>query len=293
MTSDQQHGSAGGDDLGLGELKEQASQKVSQVADSLKQEAARREDSIRDNLSKQADSLASALRSAKSEIDPQSGIGKMFDYAADSVGSMAHSLKSADTAEMVDSVRSFARERPGAFLGLCALGGFGAARFLLAGAPSTGRGTGTGTGRMGGQTGSYGRAGGQTGAGGRSGASLASQQQGGQASIHGSGMTSGGGSVMTGTGTTGSGTTGSGTMGSGTTGSGMAGSGTSGTGAAGSATGSGVGGDIGSGSGGSGSGGSGSTGSGSTGSGSSSGAEKARVPGYGNAPGTSGTGGGQ
>ena len=293
MTSDQQHGSAGGDELGLGELKEQASQKVSQVADSLKQEAARREDSIRDNLSKQADSLASALRSAKSEIDPQSGIGKMFDYAADSVGSMAHSLKSADTAEMVDSVRSFARDRPGAFLGLCALGGFGAARFLLAGAPSTGRGTGTGTGRMGGQTGSYGRAGGQTGsygraggqtgAGGRSGTSLASQQQGGQANIHGSGMSSGGGSVMTGTGTTGSGT-----MGSGTTGSGMAGSGTSGAGAAGSATGSGVGGDIGAGS-----GGSGSTGSGSTGSGSSSGAEKARVPGYGNAPGTSGTGGGQ
>jgi hypothetical protein len=278
MTSDQQHGSAGGDELGLGELKEQASQKVSQVADSLKQEAARREDSIRDNLSKQADSLASALRSAKSEIDPQSGIGKMFDYAADSVGSMAHSLKSADTAEMVDSVRSFARERPGAFLGLCALGGFGAARFLLAGAPSTGRGTGTGTGRTGGQTGSYGRAGGQTGAGGRSGTSLASQQQGGQASIHGSGMSSGGGSVMTGTGTTGSGTMGSGT---------------SGTGAAGSATGSGVGGDIGSGFGGSGSGGSGATGSGSTGSGSSSGAEKARVPGYGNAPGTSGTGGGQ
>ena len=66
MTSDQQHGSAGGDELGLGELKEPASQKVSQVADSLKQEAARREDSIRDNLSKQADSLASALRSAKS-----------------------------------------------------------------------------------------------------------------------------------------------------------------------------------------------------------------------------------
>lgn len=284
MTSDQQHGSAGGDELGLGELKEQASQKVSQVADSLKQEAARREDSIRDNLSKQADSLASALRSAKSEIDPQSGIGKMFDYAADSVGSMAHSLKSADTAEMVDSVRSFARERPGAFLGLCALAGFGAARFLLAGAPSTGRGTGTGTGRMGGQTGSYGRAGGQTGAGGRSGTSLASQQQGGQASIHGSGMSSGGGSVMTGTGTTGSGT-----MGSGTTGSGTAGSGTSGTGA----TGSGVGGDIGSGLGSSGSTGSGATGSGSTGSGSSSGAEKARVPGYGNAPGTSGTGGGQ
>lgn len=295
MTSDQHHGSAGGDELGLGELKEQASQKVSQVADSLKQEAARREDSIRDNLSKQADSLASALRSAKSEIDPQSGIGKMFDYAADSVGSMAHSLKSADTAEMVDSVRSFARERPGAFLGLCALGGFGAARFLIAGVPSAGRSTGTGTGT--GMTGSHGRTGSQTGLADRSGASLASQQQGGQASIHGSGhgsgtsggtsgshMGSAGSASPTGSGMSGgsgSGMSGSGTTGSGTTGSGTSGSGTAGS-ATGSGTGSGVGGDLG-----------GSIGGGSTGTGSSSGAEKARVPGYGNAPGTSGTGGGQ
>ncbi|SCX87102.1 hypothetical protein [Paracoccus tibetensis] len=280
MTSDQHHGSAGGDELGLGELKEQASQKVSQVADSLKQEAARREDSIRDNLSKQADSLASALRSAKSEIDPQSGIGKMFDYAADSVGSMAHSLKSADTAEMVDSVRSFARERPGAFLGLCALGGFGAARFLIAGAPSAGRSTGTG------MTGSHGRTGSQTGLADRSGASLASQQQGGQASIHGHGSGASGGTSGSHMGSAGSASpTGSGMSGgsgSGMSGSGTTGSGTTGSGTAGSATGSGVGGDL-----------VGNIGGNSTGTGSSSGAEKARVPGYGNAPGTSGTGGGQ
>lgn len=110
------------------------------MASQLKQEAARREEGIRGSISQQADQLASALRSAKSEIDPQSGIGKMFDYAADSVGSIAENLKTADTGEMIDNVRSFARERPGAFLGAAALAGFAAARFFVASAPSGSRG---------------------------------------------------------------------------------------------------------------------------------------------------------
>lgn len=139
MSSDDHHASAGNDKSTLGSLKEQAGEKVSQVADTLKDEAARREEGIRGSLSKQADQLASALRSAKSEIDPDSSIGRMFDYAADSVGSLAQSMKSTDTTDIVHSVRDFARERPGAFLGICALGGFAAARFLLASAPEGGQ----------------------------------------------------------------------------------------------------------------------------------------------------------
>lgn len=139
--SPQHSGSSGGSQQGgLDSLKDQAGEAVSEVASHLKQEAARREEGIRGSISQQADQLASALRSAKSEIDPQSGIGKMFDYAADSVGSMAENLKTADPAEMIDNVRSFARERPGAFLGAAALAGFAAARFFVASAPAASRG---------------------------------------------------------------------------------------------------------------------------------------------------------
>lgn len=155
MSSDHHQASAGNDQSTLGSLKEQAGEKVSQVADTLKQEAARREEGIRGSLSTQADQLASALRSAKSEIDPDSSIGRMFDYAADSVGSLAQNLKAADATDLVHGVRDFARERPGAFLGLCALGGFAAARFLLASAPEGGRqGAGSGSGYTGGSSGS-------------------------------------------------------------------------------------------------------------------------------------------
>ena len=143
MNSNDHNASVGNDQSTLGNLKEQAGEKVSQVADTLKQEAVRREEGVRSSLSKQADQLASALRAAKSEIDPDSSIGRMFDYAADSVGSLAQNMKATDTSDLVHGVRDFARERPGAFLGICALGGFAAARFLLASAPD-GRRNGTG-----------------------------------------------------------------------------------------------------------------------------------------------------
>lgn len=144
MHSEDHKTSEGNNQSTLGSLKEQAGEKVSQAADTLKQEAAKREKGFRGGLSKQADQLASALRSAKSEIDPDSSIGRMFDYAADSVGSLAQNMKSTDTTDIVHGVRDFARERPGAFLGICALGGFAAARFLLASAPE-GHRNGTGS----------------------------------------------------------------------------------------------------------------------------------------------------
>ncbi|WP_188716150.1 hypothetical protein [Paracoccus acridae] len=157
MNSDDHHASAGQNQSTLGNLKEQAGEKVSQAADTLKDEVARREKGLRSGLSRQADQLASALRSARSEVDPDSSIGRMFDYAADSVGSLAQSMNSTDTSDIVHGVRDFARERPGAFLGICALGGFAAARFLLASAPDghrTGSGGHSGSGYPGGSSGS-------------------------------------------------------------------------------------------------------------------------------------------
>lgn len=120
----------------LENLQEQAGEKVSQLTEGVKEGVMRSEKSFRGNLSKQADDFANALRSAKSEVDPDSSVATMFDYAADNVGGIAQSLKATDVTEMLEGVRSFARSRPGAFLGIAGLAGFAVTRFLLASEPA-------------------------------------------------------------------------------------------------------------------------------------------------------------
>lgn len=152
----------------LGNLQDQASEKVSQLTEGVKDGVMRNEKSLRGNLSKQADDFANALRSAKSEVDPDSSVATMFDYAAENVGSIAQSLKSTDLTEMVDSVRTFARTRPGAFLGIAALAGFATTRFLLASEPTRGS-YGSRSDGMSGGSGNYGSRG-YSGSGSTSGA---------------------------------------------------------------------------------------------------------------------------
>lgn len=229
MNSEDHNASAGHNQSTLGNLKEQAGEKVSQAADTLKDEVARREKGFRGSLSKQADELASALRSAKSEVDPDSSIGRMFDYAAESVSSLAQGMNSADTSDIVHGVRNFARERPGAFLGICALGGFAAARFLLASAP-VGHRNGTDS-----QSGSSypGSSSGSSYPGGSSRSYGTTRESGSQARAMTTGM-SGANETGTGTGQAGTGSSGTGSSGTST------GYGTSGTAAGASASGSGL-----------------------------------------------------
>lgn len=133
MTTDDSHspGTAASATDGLAsEAKDQATR----LAGSVKDEVTRREQDLRAGLAERAESVAAGLRRAGSEIDPNSPIATMFDRAADSVSSAAGSLTSTDPAQMVEDIRSFARRQPGAFLGLSALAGFAAIRFLRAGA---------------------------------------------------------------------------------------------------------------------------------------------------------------
>lgn len=115
-------------------LKDQAGAQAHRLAEDVKDEAARHERDVRSNMSRQVDDFATALRSAKSDIDSGSVAGGIVDYAADNISGIADSLNRTSTGEMVDNIRDFARERPGTFLGLSALAGFAVTRFLLAGA---------------------------------------------------------------------------------------------------------------------------------------------------------------
>lgn len=114
-------------------IKAEATEQASRLAGGVKDEAKRYEKDLRSGVAERAESLAAGLRKAGSEIEPNSSIATMFDRAADTVSSLADSLNATDPREMVDEVRRFARRQPGAFLGLSALAGFAAVRFLRAG----------------------------------------------------------------------------------------------------------------------------------------------------------------
>ena len=118
-------------------IKSEASDQASRLAGSVKDEVTRREQNFRSGVADRAESVAQGLRKAKSEIDPDSSIAVMFDRAADSVSGLADSLNSTDPTQMLGDVRRFARSQPGAFLGLSALAGFAAVRFLRAGSTTS------------------------------------------------------------------------------------------------------------------------------------------------------------
>ncbi len=114
-------------------IKAEATEQASRLAGSVKDEAKRYEKDLRLGVAERAESLAAGLRKAGSEIDPNSSVATLFDRAADAVSGLADSLNATDPREMVEEVRRFAHRQPGAFLGLSALAGFAAVRFLRAG----------------------------------------------------------------------------------------------------------------------------------------------------------------
>ena len=114
-------------------IKAEATEQASRLAGSVKDEAKRYEKDLRSGVAERAESLAAGLRKAGCEIDPNSSVATLFDRAADAVSGLADSLNATDPREMVEEVRRFAHRQPGAFLGLSALAGFAAVRFLRAG----------------------------------------------------------------------------------------------------------------------------------------------------------------
>ncbi|TJZ79812.1 hypothetical protein [Paracoccus hibiscisoli] len=119
-----------------GSIKSKATEQASRLAENVKEEVTRREQNLRSDIADRAESVAKGLRKAKSDVDADSTIAMMFDRAADGVSGLADSLNSTDPAQMLGDVRRFARQQPGAFLGLSALAGFAAIRFLRAGSTS-------------------------------------------------------------------------------------------------------------------------------------------------------------
>lgn len=116
-------------------------------AQSLKNEAVALKDKATDRLAQEADSrkeqvaggmkqVSNALESAASDLDggeTPDWLKQGFAKVASSVNSLASELEASDSRELTRKVQDFARRSPGTFLGACAAAGFAAARVFTAG----------------------------------------------------------------------------------------------------------------------------------------------------------------
>ena len=115
-------------------LKEQASE----VAGAAKDMASKATDRLKDRISEQKGAgaeyigtLAETMRRAAREFDNDLPIaGKYIRKAAAQVDNVSDSIRTGDLNDLIDGAQSFARRQPAAFLGVAALAGFVAVRFL-------------------------------------------------------------------------------------------------------------------------------------------------------------------
>lgn len=115
-------------------LKEQASG----LADAAKDMASQATDRLKETMSEQkgagaefVGNLADTMRRAAREFDNDLPIaGKYIRKAAAQVDNVADSIKTGDFNDLIENAQTFARRQPTAFLGLAALAGFVAVRFL-------------------------------------------------------------------------------------------------------------------------------------------------------------------
>jgi ElaB/YqjD/DUF883 family membrane-anchored ribosome-binding protein len=115
-------------------LKDQASELASAAKDMAGQATDKIKEAVADKKGAGAEyvgSLAETIRRAGREFDNDLPIaGKYIRKAASQVENVADSIRSGDFHDLVRNAQSFARRQPTAFLGMAALAGFAAVRFL-------------------------------------------------------------------------------------------------------------------------------------------------------------------
>jgi ElaB/YqjD/DUF883 family membrane-anchored ribosome-binding protein len=124
----QQSTGAGG---AAGELRSDAQQIGSKAADRLHSEL----DARKATAASQAKSVSNAIQSAAGQLDDgvPDWLRSAFQQGAEQIQRFAETLEQKDSRQILQEVQSFARQRPGLFLGACAAVGFAASRVLKAG----------------------------------------------------------------------------------------------------------------------------------------------------------------
>ena len=112
--------------------------RASDLANEAKEMAENATDTIKEAVSDKKDdgaayvsNLAQAIRRAGKEFDNELPLaGTYIRQAASQVENVAGSIRTGDLNDLVRSARAFARRQPTAFVGIAALAGFAAVRFL-------------------------------------------------------------------------------------------------------------------------------------------------------------------
>lgn len=101
-------------------------------------------DARKSTAASQARSASSAIERAASELDEGSPewLRSAFQQGARQIQRFADTLEQKDSREILNDVRSFARDNPTTFLAGCAAAGFAAARLFKAGDPAATPATG-------------------------------------------------------------------------------------------------------------------------------------------------------
>jgi hypothetical protein len=117
------------------ELRADAQHMGSSAANFLHGEA----DTRKGAAAEQARSASSAIQRVAGELDEgaPAWLKSTFQQSADQIQKFADALEQKDSRQLLNEVQTFARERPGAFLGACAAAGFAAARIFKAGGENT------------------------------------------------------------------------------------------------------------------------------------------------------------
>ncbi len=111
--------------------------------ESAKSLASDRTAAAKDSAASQVSRLASALKDARSDLEPGSIGDQVFDSAADTLSGFASSIQGKSIGTIMNDVSEFGRRNPAAFLGGAVLVGFAIARFAKASTPGTDYGSGS------------------------------------------------------------------------------------------------------------------------------------------------------
>ncbi|WP_246763375.1 nutrient deprivation-induced protein [Rhizobium sp. 007] len=127
----------------LGDLKEKVAEDLSAARDTIKEGAETAVVKVKEAVSEQTNfaarqvgGIASALEKVGSELESsnQPEVGRYTRQIGNSVQSFAKQMEGRDLGEVATMAEDFGRKQPLAFLGIAALAGLAASRFLTASA---------------------------------------------------------------------------------------------------------------------------------------------------------------
>jgi ElaB/YqjD/DUF883 family membrane-anchored ribosome-binding protein len=126
----------------VGKLAEEASDQVAAIADEARNLAAQQTDKLKgiageqkDLLAEQIGGVADAMEKVADELEANNGSSARYArLIADNADQFSTTIRQNDVDALLNMAQDFGRKQPAAFVGVAALLGFAASRFLLASA---------------------------------------------------------------------------------------------------------------------------------------------------------------